>query len=345
MTTKNENQVTDLPVNAESFGKPDSALASNPYLEHFSTTVLGEEGEDYYEPPISFSGLAKLLRVNPQHSRLPSLVANWVVKRMKPNDLISRESVRRVVMEYCAMGNATVDLVRDRSDTKRVIAARHRPVINIRKLRRKKEQFGELNDGKITPLKVGSIVHIKEYDLMQSIYGVPFWIGALQSILLGEDIRLFPRRFFGNGAHAKQAVITTGLGANDRKAVDSQISETRNNGQFKTIVLHMGKGKADDLIKFIDFAENASKIEYGKLSSMTATDVLEAWGVPPELAGQMPDGPGSSRDLDKIERVFDSTIIVPIQQLVAETINPFLPAEHQLAFDDFVMSEESAATD
>ncbi|RVU83820.1 phage portal protein [Leucothrix sargassi] len=340
MTTKNKEQDAELPVNAGSFGKADSALADNPYLEHFSTTILGEEGEDYYEPPISFSGLAKLLRVNPQHSRLPSLVANWVVKRMKLNDLISRESVRRVVMEYCAMGNAVVELERNRR--KEVISASHRPVINIRKLRRKKEQFGELTDGKITPLKIGSIVHIKEYDLMQSVYGVPFWIGALQSILLGEDIRLFPRRFFGNGAHAKQAVITTGLGSNDRKAVDSQISETRNNGQFKTIVLHMGKGKADDLIKFIDFAENASKIEYGKLSSMTATDVLEAWGVPPELAGQMPDGPGSSRDLDKIERVFDSTIIVPIQQLVAETINPFLPPIHQLAFDDFEMSEELA---
>ena len=337
MTTNNEEQETQTPVNASSFGDPDSALAKRPFDDYHSADVVtyGEDSDldDYYEPPLSFKGLAKLVRANPQHSRLPSMVANWVVKYMLPNDMISRESIRRVVMEYAAMGNATVNLTRNKREE--VISAKHRPVINVRRLRKKKEQYGVLKDGEIIPLKIGSVVHIKEYDLMQSVYGVPFWIGALQSILLGEDLRLFPRRFFGNGAHAKQAIVTTGLGAPDRNAVDKQIAETRNNGQFKTIVLHMNKGKVDEVIKFIDFAENASKIEYGKLAGMTGTDVLEAWGVPPELAGQMPDGPGSSRDLDKIERVFHSTIIVPIQQLISEVLNPHLPPNHPLLFSDF----------
>ena len=318
-------------VSAENFGQTDSALAPNPVQDYLSTMYIMES--DYYRPPLSFLGLAKLLRANPQHSRLPSLVANWVVKYMQPNNMISRETLRRAVMEYAGMGNGFFQFTRNSAGG--VLGVNHLPALNTRRMKQS-NQYGRLSEAQeIIPYKSGEILHVMEYDPVQSIYGVPYWIGALQSILLGEDIRLFPRRFFGNGAHAKKAIITTGLGEADRKTIDKQVQGTIKDGQFKTIMLHMSKGEVDKMIKFVDFAENASKIEYGKLASMTATDVLEAWGIPPELAGQMPDGPGSSRDLDKIERVFHSICIVPIQHLFAEALNPHLSPANQLQFDEF----------
>ena len=329
--TDTHTENPDNTVAAENFGQADSALAPRPMEDYLSTTYL--QDSDYYRPPMSFLGLAKLVRANPQHSRLPSLVAAWVVKYMQKNAIVSREDLRRAVMEYAGLGNGFFKLARNSAGV--ALEVEHLPALNTRRMK-KYNQYGRLSDEKeIIPYKPGEILHVMEYDFVQSVYGVPFWIGALQSILLGEDIRLFPRRFFGNGAHAKKAIITSGLGTEDRKAVNKQVESTIRDGQFKTIMLHMSKGEVDKMIKFIDFAENASKIEYGKLAAMTATDVLEAWGIPPELAGQMPDGPGSSRDLDKIERIFHSMCIVPIQQLFSEALNPHLPARHQLVFDDF----------
>lgn len=326
----NQTHTADLPINSEAFGKADSALSKTPFDEYL-TAVLMDEGE-YYRPTISFKGLAKLPRVNPQHSRLPSMVANWVVKYMAPNKLISREALRRAVIEYNGIGNGFIRINRTRGGG--VYGTEHLPALRVRRMKNL-AQYGWLDDDNaIKPYNVGEVVHIYEYDMLQEVYGVPFWIGALQSILLGEEIRLFPRRFFGNGAHAKKMIVTTGLGPEDRKSIDKQIQGTINGGQFKTIMAHMNKGEVEKLIKVIDFAADASKIEYNKLAEMTGTDVLEAWGIPPELAGQMPDGTGTSRDLDKIERVFHSTMIVPIQQLFADALNPHLPINSQLVFID-----------
>ena len=52
------------------------------------------------------------------------------------------------------------------------------------------------------------MVQVKEYDEIQQIYGMPDWLGGLQSALLNEDATLFRRRYYVNGAHLGYILYT-----------------------------------------------------------------------------------------------------------------------------------------
>lgn len=318
------------------FGKPDSALAPNPARELVS--ILSYDGEEYYRPSIPFESLAMLGRTHPQHSPLPKFTAEWVVKYLKPNPLVRREILKRGVQEDAAMGNAFFRMERNRDNG--VVGVGHSPTVNTRRMK-KHDCYGWLDrvSGKFEPYQPGEIVHVMQYEPIQNIYGVPYWIGAVQSILLGEDVRLFPRRFFGNGAHTGKGIFTAGLGKADRTLVNEQLSKTKGSGNFKSVVLHLPKvnnGKVDDVIKVVSFdADQAAKIDYTKLADLSSDDVLEAWGYRPEVVGQTPNAVGGTGDLDKLVRMTHESIIVPIQQRFADALNEHLPARYPLEFYTF----------
>lgn len=318
------------------FGKPDSALAPNPARELVS--ILSYDGDEYYRPSIPFELLAMLGRTHPQHSPLPKFTAEWVVKYMKPHPLLRREILKRAVQEDASMGNAFFRI--ERNSNNGVVGVGHSPTINTRRMK-EDDRYGWLDrkSGKFEPYKKGEIVHVMQYEPIQNIYGMPYWIGAVQSILLGEDVRLFPRRFFGNGAHTGKGVFTTGLGKADRQLVNEQLAKTKGSGNFSSVVLHLPRvsnGKVDDLIKVVSFdADQAAKIDYGKLADLSSDDVLEAWGYRPEVVGQTPNALGGSGDLDKLVRMTHGSIIEPIQQRFADALNDHLPDRHPLEFFTF----------
>ena len=318
------------------FGKPDSALAPNPARELVS---IGLYGDEYYRPTIPFESLAMLGRTHPQHSPLPKFTAEWVVKYLKPHPLVKREVLKRGVQEDAAMGNAFFRLERNR--TNGVVGVGHSPTLNTRRMI-EPDRYGWLYrlTGEFEPYQTGEIVHVMQYEPMQSIYGVPYWIGALQSILLGEDVRLFPRRFFANGAHTGKGIFTAGLNKDDRKLVNEQLGKTKGSGNFRSVVLHLPKissgGKVEDIIKVVSFdADQAAKIDYTKLADLSSDDVLEAWGYRPEVVGQTPNAVGGTGDLDKLVRMTHESIIVPIQQRFADALNEHLPVRYPLEFFSF----------
>jgi len=47
-----------------------------------------------------------------------------------------------------------------------------------------------------------SVFHLMEPDINQEIYGIPEYIGALNSAWLNELATLFRRRYYKNGSHA-----------------------------------------------------------------------------------------------------------------------------------------------
>lgn len=318
------------------FGKPESALAPNPARDLVS--ILSYNGEGYYRPSIPFEMLAMLGRTHPQHSPLPKFTAEWVVKYLKPNPIVRREILKRAVQEDAAMGNAFFRMERNRENA--VIGVGHSPTINTRRMK-EYDRYGWLDrlTGQFEPYKTGEIVHVMQYEPIQNIYGVPYWIGALQSIFLGEDVRLFPRRFFGNGAHTGKGIFTTGLGKADRKLINDQLAKTKGSGNFRSVVIHLPKvhnGNVDDIIKVVSFdADQAAKIDYTKLADLSSDDVLEAWGYRPEVVGQTPAAVGGTGDLDKLVRMTHQSIIVPIQQRFAEALNEHLPSRYPLDFYSF----------
>jgi len=323
------------------FGDAQSALEQE-QLELLNPTslMIEREGElGYYVPPIPFERLIRLLKTNPQHGTLPTFRANVMAKYMLPNPIVSREALINVVTDDGVTGNGFFQVIRNRG--RGIVRLTHLPAIRIRKTVNEHQYCYLVTDqptdiqDRIIVLNPHEVLHAKQYDPNQNIYGIPHWIGAMQSILLGEDVRIFPRLFFKNGGTTGDILATSGLFSTEQDVVEKAIYETKGGNRFKRILLQFPRGEIDKNIKSIPYSSNAEKIDYSKLANLCATDVLEAWRIRPELAGMVPEGAQGTGDLEKIRWLYYINEIQPLQQKYARLINEHLPQKYWLKFKDF----------
>ena len=312
------------------FGDPNSAIDITSTADWNGVLVLSGTLGSYYTPPIVLKGLARLTKSNPHHGTLPSFKANLLVKYLKPNALVSKKILRRAAVDFNIFGNCYFKLIRNNAG--QTISINCLPAINMR--RKPNNLYCYLNrDGTITDFLLGEVVHIMEYDAEQQIYGVPYWFGALQPILLSEDARLFFRRFFKNGAHTGLLVATSGLKTDEETLLKKAINGLKGIGSWLSMHVGLPNGKIDDVIKILPLAGDGAKIEYAKLMGVSTDEVMEAWRIPPQLAGMLPDTAANTGDLDKVMRMYHEFEIIPFQDIMCE-LNNFLPYNSQLEFDN-----------
>ena len=72
-----------------------------------------------------------------------------------------------------------------------VVRSSHLPAINMRRLKEPGRYGLILENGQIHSFEEGEVFHFKNYDVAQTIYGKPRYLGAIQSMLLNEDATLF----------------------------------------------------------------------------------------------------------------------------------------------------------
>lgn len=101
--------------------------------------------------------------------------------------------------DYTVFANAYLLLARNWIGE--VVAARHLPAINIRRMKEPDRYGLLLPSGQFHEFEPGEVLHLKNYDVSQTVYGLPGYLGAIQSMLLNEDATLFRRRYYKNGAH------------------------------------------------------------------------------------------------------------------------------------------------
>lgn len=317
---------------ANRWGDPESALEAS-RLELIHSSTLAHNGQ-YYEPALPFEGLARLRRINPHHSPLPEFVASWVVRYLKPHPNIKRADLKKMLIDHETMANGFLRVVRNGvGGANRLV---YQPTINTR-LAADAVNYGYLKplSFEFVPFNPGEIIHHKTHDSLQQIYGTPYWIGAMQSIMLGEDVRVFPRLFFKNGGSTGDMVITSGLFASEQKGVDNILGGIKGAGRFLRLVLQFSRGKIDEMIKVIPYSTGSDKIDFSKLANLSSDDVLDAWGIRAELVGMTPDTPGGSGDMDKIKRLFHEGGIIPRQQALQDLLNDILPTPLEFyTYDD-----------
>lgn len=318
------------------WGDPESALEAN-RMELIYGSQLAHNGQ-YYEPSLPFEGLARLRRINPHHSPLPEFVASWVVRYLKPNDLISRADLKRMLIDYETMANGFLRVINDgNGQPKRLV---YQPAINTRRAA-DQISYGYIHPEtqQWVPFAPKEIIHHRQHDSLQQIYGVPYWIGAMQSIMLGEDVRIFPRLFFNNGGSTGDLVITSGLFSGEQKGVEDTLEKTKGSGRFKRMLFQFARGKIDEMIKVIPYSTGSDKIDFTKLANLSSDDVLDAWGIRAELVGMTPDTPGGSGDLDKLKQMWHEGGIIPRQQALQDLFNEHLSDMPPLSFYDFKDSQ------
>ena len=170
----------------------------------------------------------------------------------------------------------------------------------------------------------GSIIHLLEPDINQEVYGVPDYLGALQSIYLNENATLFRRKYYLNGSHAG-FVMHVSDAAHDQADIDAMrtaLKESKGVGNFRNLFLYSPNGKKDG-IQIIPISEVAAKDDFAAIKNITRDDQLAGHRIPPQLMGIVPNNTGGFGDVEKAAKVFVTNELEPVQAVFSE-INDLL---------------------
>lgn len=185
------------------------------------------------------------------------------------------------------------------------------------------------------------IEHVLNYDVEQNVYGIPEYLGGMQSLLLNEAATLFRRRYYSNGAHAGYIFYTNdaNLSEEDEDNLREQISASKGVGNFRSMFVNI-PGGTEKAIQIIPVGDFQAKDELEKVKNITRNDVIAAWRMNPALAGIIPENSTGFGDIEKIDRVYTSNEIRPICQLFNQ-LNDTLRPDRRIAWRDPVVPGEN----
>ncbi len=278
----------------------------------------------WYEPPVPFRGLAKSYRMSPHHQSAIKLKLNLLKRHFVPSRWMDAATHERAALDFLQMGNCFLEEIRNLA--KRPLRYQVAPALHTRVgvdpgryfwVKPKMTGMGSIyGDYEFRP---GSIVHIREPDVEQEIYGLPEWLSALNAGLLNESATLFRRRYYKNGAHAGFVFLLTEplINDEDAKAIRTQLASAKGVGNFKNLFIHAPNGKKDG-VQIIPIAEVAAKDEFLGIKNVTRDDMLAAHRVPPQLLGIIPTNNGGFGDIRSATDVFFFNEIEPIMQAMRQ---------------------------
>lgn len=320
MTTKTTTSAKTAGVQAFTFGDPEPVLDRREILDYAQSWFNGR----WYEPPVSFDGLARSLRSATHHASAVHFKAQVLASTYTPHKLLDRATLHKVALDYIVFGNAFIERVPNRLGG--TLALRH---ALAKYVRRGRDLTGYwfargLWQHKLDehPFPAGSICHIMEPDVHQEVYGMPQYLASLQSAWLNESATLFRRRYYNNGSHAGFILYLTDP-AQDQQDVDKlreALKSSKGIGNFRNLFYYAPNGKKDG-INLIPIGEAAAKDEFLNIKNVSRDDLLAAHRVPPQLMGIVPTNSAGFGDVVNAARVFARNEIQPLQDTLASAIN------------------------
>lgn len=323
---RNQQPASRKPARMFTFGAPESVLADN-YAAYLG--VFASEDGRLYVPPVSKSGLAKLLRANAHHGAIPKFKRNLLLREFIPGSGLDARTMSRAALDYVVFGEAY--LYCRTNVFGEVLELEHLPAINMRV----KVDGGFvmlLPNGQEEEFEADEVVHVMDYDVEQNIYGVPDYLGGMQALLLNEAATLFRRRYYSNGAHAGYIFYTNDpdLSEEDEEELKAQISASKGVGNFRSMFVNI-PGGTEKAIQIIPVGDFQAKDELEKVKNITRNDVIAAWRMNPALAGIIPENTGGFGDIEKIDRVYTANEIRPICRVFDE-LNQVLRSDRRFAW-------------
>ncbi len=209
------------------------------------------------------------------------------------------------------------------------------PMVHMRK--RKNGDFVQLlRDNKQKTFKAKDVVFIPQYDPQQQIYGLPDYLGSIQSGLLNRDATLFRRRYYLNGAHMGFIFYSTdpNLSEEDEEALKNKFASSKGIGNFRSMFVNIPNGKEKG-IQLIPVGDIATKDEFERIKNITAQDVFVGHRFPAGMGGMIPQTGSTIPDPLKVSEVYDRYEVIPVCKRFADAINsdPEIPKHLQFQFD------------
>lgn len=321
---------------AFTFGDPVPVLDRRELLDYVECVVM----DRWYEPPVSFDGLARTFRAAVHHSSPINVKRNILTSTFIPHPLLSQQAFSRFVQDYLVFGNAYLE-----KRTNRLGGLLSLEPALAKYTRRGTDldtywfvQYGLTTQPyQFTP---GSVFHLMEPDLNQEIYGLPEYLSAIPSTLLNESATLFRRKYYLNGSHAGFIMYVTDP-AQSQEDVDSMrkaMRSAKGPGNFRNLFMYSPSGKKDG-IQIIPLSEVAAKDEFLNIKNVSRDDMMAAHRVPPQMMGIMPNNVGGFGDVEKASRVFVRNELIPLQKRISE-LNDWI-GEKIISFESYTLESET----
>ncbi|MGF7190678.1 PBSX family phage portal protein [Robbsia andropogonis] len=306
---------------AFTFGDPIPVMQRSDILDYAECWSTGE----WYEPPISWPGLAKTFRAGVHHASAIYFKRNMLVSNFTPHRLLSREDFGKWILDFLIFGNGYLDIQRNRLGG--LLALKHIPAKSVRRAADRK-RYVLLNGVSVShTFDEGTVAHVMAPDINQELYGLPEYLGALHAAWLNESATLFRRRYYENGSHAGFILYMTDA-AQKQEDVDMLRDALRNAkgpGNFRNLFMYAPNGKKDG-IQILPVSEVTAKDEFFNIKNVTRDDLLAAHRVPPQLLGIVPSNSGGFGTPDTAAGVFERIEIMPLQVRLAQ-VNDLLGVE------------------
>ncbi len=219
--TVQQQQMTGGPAaEAFTFGDPVPVLDRRELLDYVECVVM----DRWYEPPVSFDGLARTFRAAVHHSSPINVKRNILTSTFIPHPLLSQQAFSRFVQDYLVFGNAYLE---KRTNRLGGVLALEPALAKFTRRGTDLDTYWFVQYGMNTQpyeFTKGSVFHLMEPDLNQEVYGLPEYLSAIPSTLLNESATLFRRKYYLNGSHAGFIMYMTDAAQNQE---DVKISARR----------------------------------------------------------------------------------------------------------------------
>lgn len=309
------------PPAAQSFafdlGEPEPVIGGRSALLEYAECM---RTGDWYEPPVSLSALARLLRVGAHHESALRFKVNVLASTFLPSEALSAEAFRAFALDFMVLGTSYLERRRNRLGD--LLELRHALGKYTRRGVEEGRFFFVTDMQSPHEFPRHDVFQLREQDIHQEIYGLPPYLGALQSALLNESATLFRRRYYNNGSHAGFILYVTDPAQNqsDIDKMREQLTKTKGMGNFRNLFYYAPNGKKEG-IQLIPISEVAAKDDFLNIKNASRDDVLAAHRVPPQLMGMLPNNVGGFGDVEKAAKVFARNEIAPLQATMAHSIN------------------------
>lgn len=270
----------------------------------------------YYEPPVSWFDVVRLLETGLHHASAIQAKINILKVTFEPTSFLSRSEFEKLAFNYLVLGNGYLELQRNRFG--KVLGMQSRLTLYMRRASNlrdfvylRNECFGvnyERIDG-------DNIIHLMQPNLKQEVYGLPYYLSAMDSIDLNSSATRFRVRYYKNGSHAGFILYTTDEKIDEEgwEHIKQDLRNSRGSGNFRNLVVRSPGGNPDGL-KLIPIAEVAAKDDFLNIKTVSAEDMLAIHRVPPALMGIVPKSAGGLGDAMTVAKVFAKNEVMPLQQ-------------------------------
>lgn len=331
-----EQMTSTAASEAFTFGDPIPVLDRRELLDYVECVVM----DKWYEPPVSFDGLARTFRAAVHHSSPINVKRNILTSSFIPHPLLSQQAFSRFVQDYLVFGNAYLE---KRTNRLGGLLALEPALAKFTRRGTDLDTYWFVQYGMNTQpyeFNKGSVFHLMEPDLNQEVYGLPEYLSAIPSTLLNESATLFRRKYYLNGSHAGFIMYMTDAAQNqeDVNNIRQAMKSAKGPGNFRNLFMYSPNGKKDG-IQIIPLSEVAAKDEFLNIKNVSRDDMMAAHRVPPQMMGIMPNNVGGFGDVEKASRVFIRNELMPLQKRIEE-LNVWL-GEKIICFKSYELNFEN----